>query len=531
MTGKAISTRRDTLFGAAALAGAAALPRFARAAPPPDVDALAAQAMAAFEVPGICVTIVEGDQVIHAKGYGVRKLGSPEPVDEATTFAIGSCTKAFTAAALAILVDDGKLSWDDRVGDRLPAFRMYDPYVSQQMTVKDLLTHRSGLGLGEGDLMFWPASNFTRAEVVQRLRYLKPATSFRASYAYDNVLYIAAGELVGAVAGQSWEDFVQARILTPLGMQDTACGDSRLKTADRAWGHGRIDGPIRGTGHMQALGPTAQTDLVNPAGGICASARDMGRWLSAQLAKGRLPDGKRIWSEAQAKTMWRPVTLIGGSALPQTNQSNTHFVMYCLGWSLTDAHGVPVLHHTGGLQGAVCQVTVIPEKNVAFSILTNAEEEACHGSLGQMLLDHYVGAPRKDWITQGKIDDAKQKADAIAQAGKASAARPAGARGPSLPLAGYAGTYRDAWYGDVIVAQSGKGLSIAFSRSPTLKGRLEPWAFDSFKTAFEDPAIENAYVSFQVSPEGTVEQATLKAISPVADFSYDYQDLLLKKVG
>lgn len=531
MIGDIASTRRATLMGVAALAGATALPRLAAAAPPPDIDALAAQAMEAFDVPGIAVAVVEGGRTVHAKGYGVRKLGAPEKVEEATTFAIGSCTKAFTAAALAILVEDGKLSWDDRVGDHLPAFRMYDPYASQQMTVKDLLTHRSGLGLGEGDLMFWPASTFTRAEVVERLRFLKPAISFRASYAYDNVLYIAAGELVGAVAGMSWEDFVQTRILTPLGMADSAPGYDLLKTADRAWGHGRIDGPIRGTGHMQALGAANVTRLVNPAGGICASARDMAKWLSAQLAMGKLPDGSRIWSEAQAKTMWRPVTLIGGSALPQTNPGNTHFVMYALGWGLTDQHGAPVLGHTGGLQGAVCRVAVIPEKNVAFAILTNAEEDACHTALGEMLLDHYTGAPRTDRIAAAKAADAKDKAEAIEAAKASDANRPAGARGPSLPLARYAGTYRDAWYGDVSITADAKGLAIAFSRTPTLKGRLLPWFADSFKTVFDDPTIENAYVSFTLSPEGKVEEAKLKAISSLADFSYDYQDLLLKKVG
>jgi CubicO group peptidase (beta-lactamase class C family) len=523
------TTRRGALLGAAAIAGATALPRLAQAALPADIDALCERARATFEVPGISVCIVEGGRTVHAKGYGVRKLGEPAPVDEATTFAIGSCSKAFTAAALAILVDEGKLSWDDRVGDRLPAFAMYDPYTSQQMTVKDLLTHRSGLGLGQGDLMFWPASDFTRAEVVERLKYLKPATSFRSAYAYDNVLYIAAGELVGAVSGQSWEDFVQARIINRLGMQDTAPIYDRLKTADRAWGHGRLDGPIRGTGHMQPISSTAQTAVVAPAGGVCASARDMGRWISAQLALGKLADGSRVWSEAQGRAMFRPVTLIGASAMPQTNPSNTHFVMYALGWSLQDNEGVPMLGHTGGLNGAVCRVGLIPEKNVGFAILTNAEEEGCHGALGQMLIDHYAGAPRTDRIAQYKEEDVKAKAEAVAQA--KGAVRPAGARGPSLPLAQYAGTYRDAWYGDVIITAGPKGLSIAFSRSPGMKGRLEPWAFDSFRTVFDDPTVENAYVSFAVSPEGKVEEAKLKAISPIADFSYDYQDLALKKVA
>lgn len=523
------ATRRSAFLSLAAVAGASALPWRAKAALPADIDALCERARSTFEVPGISVCIVENGHVVHAKGYGVRKLGEPAPVDTATTFAIGSCSKAYTAAALAILVDDGKLSWDDRVGDRLPAFAMYDPYTSQQMTVKDLLTHRSGLGLGQGDLMFWPASNFTRAEVVERLKYLKPATSFRSAYAYDNVLYIAAGELVGAVSGQSWEDFVQARIMDLLGMQDTAPIYGRLKTQDRAWGHGRIDGPIRGTGTMQPISSTAQSATVAPAGGVCASARDMGRWMQAQLALGKLPDGSRIWSEAQGKQMWRPVTLIGASAMPQTNPGNTHFVLYALGWSLQDYRGTPVLGHTGGLNGAVCRTTLVPERNLGICILTNAEEEGCHTALNQMLLDHYLGVQPTDWIAKTKAEDAIDKAEAVEKA--KAAARPAGAKAPPLPLTAYAGTYRDVWYGDVIVSRGPKGLEIAFSRSPGMKGRLDYWAFDSFRTVFDDPTIENAYVTFSVSPEGAVEDARLKAISPIADFSYDYQDLLLKRVG
>jgi CubicO group peptidase (beta-lactamase class C family) len=530
MTGQL--SRRSALFTAAALAGSTALPRLAQAgARALDIDALAARALAAFDVPGIGVCVVEGDRTVHAKGYGVRKLGSPEPCDEHTTFGIGSCTKAFTAAALAILVDEGKLSWDDRVGEKLPTFRMYDAYASQQMTVIDLLTHRSGLGLGEGDLMFWPTSDFKRAEVVERLKYLKPATSFRASYAYDNVLYIAAGELVAAVSGQSWEDFVQTRILTPLGMTDTAPTFDRLKGANSGWGHARLDGPIRGVGHMQALGPNDVTELVDPAGGICASARDMAKWLSAQLAMGKLPNGQRLWSEAQARTMWRPVTLISGSALPQTNPGNTHFVNYALGWGLTDNHGVPILGHSGGLQGAVCRLAVIPEKNVAYMVMTNAEEEGLTGAIIATLNDHYLGLPPVDRVAQFKAEDTKAKADAVAEAAKAAAAKPAASRGPSLPLSEYAGKYRDPWYGDMTVTADAKGLSIAFSRTKGLAGRLTPWAFDTFKTTFGDPSIENAYVSFALSADGAVTGAKMKAISPLADFSFDYQDLDLQKVG
>src|SRR5258708_10523303 len=192
--------------------------------------------MRTFEVPVIALAVVKDNKVVVAKGYGVRKLGDPTPVDEHTMFGIGSNTKAFTTAALGTLVDEGKLSWDDPVYERLPGFQMYDPYVSHEMTIRDLLTHRSGMGLGEGDLLFWPPSTFTRAEIIHRLRFMKPASSFRSHYAYDNLLYIAAWQIIPAVTGRSWEDTIRERIFKPLGMNTSNLSTSAFKPgADYAW--------------------------------------------------------------------------------------------------------------------------------------------------------------------------------------------------------------------------------------------------------------------------------------------------------
>src|SRR3984957_8001529 len=193
----------------------------AQSKPPADMDAYAAQVLKTFNVPGLSVAIVKDGKMVFAKGYGVRKLGEPTPVDENTLFPIGSNTKAFTSALLASLVDAGKISWDDPVYQRLPGFQMYDPYVSHEMTIRDLLTHRSGMGLGEGDLLFWPNSTFTRDEIIYKLRFMKPESSFRSRFAYDNLMYIAAGQIIPAVTGQTWENYVRAHILDPLGMKTT----------------------------------------------------------------------------------------------------------------------------------------------------------------------------------------------------------------------------------------------------------------------------------------------------------------------
>src|SRR5437868_3596380 len=212
---------------------------------PSDLDTYAARVLKDFEVPGLAVGIVKDGPIVLAKAYGVRKIGEPAPVDEHTRFGIASNTKAFTAAALATLVDEGKIKWDDPVIKHMPSFQMYDPYVTREMTIRDLLTHRSGLGLGAGDLMFWPATDFTRDEILRRIRFLKPASSFRSRYAYDNLLYLVGGQIVASLSGGSWEDFVQRRIFTPLGMAHTNSRTQGLiDGADVAAPHARADGKL-----------------------------------------------------------------------------------------------------------------------------------------------------------------------------------------------------------------------------------------------------------------------------------------------
>ena len=286
--------------GPAAAATPATLPAGAQ---PADIDRLAARIQQQFHVPGMAVAIVRDDQVVLAKGYGVREIGKPAAVDAATLFGIGSNTKAFTVAALAILVDEGKLSWDDKVIDRLPGFRLADPYVTRELTVRDLLTHRSGLGMGSGDLMLFPASDFTRAEIIHNLRYLTPASSFRSKFAYDNLLYIVAGELIPAVTGESWEHFVQTRILDRIGGGCVATLGMVGANRNVANPHVVIDGKLT------AVAPDPST-AYDPAGSIQCSANGMAAWARVQLSGGVLPDGSRLFSEARHTEMWTPQMVV-----------------------------------------------------------------------------------------------------------------------------------------------------------------------------------------------------------------------------
>jgi CubicO group peptidase (beta-lactamase class C family) len=247
----------------------------ANAAPPRDLDRYAQRALDTFEAPGMSVTIVEQGREPVVRSYGVRRKGEPARIDPQTAFGIGSTTKAFTSALLAMLVDEGKLTWDTKVSDVLPGFKMYDPYASSEMTVRDLLVHRSGLGLGAGDLMFYPPTTLTREEIVHKLRYIKPAASFRSKYAYDNLLYVVAGEVIEAVAGMSWEDAIRTRIFGPLQMQSSFALSSLPEGANRAWPHARISSDVRGSGPLTPLEKPGALDNAAPAGALNVGGADI----------------------------------------------------------------------------------------------------------------------------------------------------------------------------------------------------------------------------------------------------------------
>jgi CubicO group peptidase (beta-lactamase class C family) len=302
---------RAAAFAASLLFTTSAL----HAGPPADTDAYVAKAMAAFGAPGLSLAIVENGQTVVARGYGVRSIMTKAPVDEHTAFPIGSESKAFTSAALGILVDRGKLKWSDRVIDRLPGFQMYDPYVTEHMTVRDLLTHRSGLRLGQGDLLIIPNTNRTRADVAHALRYLKPATGFREQYAYDNVLYIVAGALVESVSGQSWEDFVRQNIFVPLNMKDSLVNYD-LAGPNGVALHARLDGPMRGMGTLVKLDHGLESRASAPAGGVNLSAVDMASWMAMLLNHGKLPNGKQLLSEETLHMLWTPVSVTRAESFP-----------------------------------------------------------------------------------------------------------------------------------------------------------------------------------------------------------------------
>ena len=488
-----------------------------------DFDAYVARGLQVLRTPGAAIAVVKGGRVLFAKGYGVRTLGDTARVDAHTLFQIASNTKAFTTAALALLADEGKLSWDDPVTKFLPGFQLYDPYVTRELTVRDLVTHRSGLGLGAGDLL-WFHSSYNRAEIAYRIRFARPVSSFRSAYAYDNVLYIVAGEIFPAAAGQSWDDVVKNRIFTPLGMSESGTTTAFFTSSrNAATPHAVEDGTLQPV-------PLDSVDNISPAGGVASNATDLARWLVCRLDSGRYAGG-RLFSERQAREMWSGQTILPiADPPPPLAALRANFAEYGLGWRLRDYQGRKIVSHTGGLAGMSSQITLVPAEKLGLVILTNSESDLM-AALTYRLLDDLLGAPRPrgDWVAAfaqaGQI--ARAQADSAlkaTRAGRDSVSQ------PSLPLARYAGPYRDELYGDAGVALENGRLVLRFGRSPAFVGDLEHWQYDTFVARWRTQHLEDAYVTFALTPDGAVDRFQMAAVSPLADFSFDYQDLLFRPV-
>ncbi len=512
-------------FFAAALAPLCAAQLTAQAFRQKDFDAYVAKALQTLQTPGAAVAVVRNGKVLFARGYGVRRLGDKTPLDAHTLFQIGSNTKAFTTAALAILADDGKLSWDDPVTKVLPGFQLYDPYVTREFTIRDLVTHRSGLGLGAGDLL-WFHSNYSRAEIAYRIRFARPVSSFRSQYAYDNVLYIVAGEVVGASAGASWDDFVRQRIFVPLGMAETGTTTAFFTSSGNAATPAAVE-----DGRLQSV-PVDSVENISPAGGIASNVTDLAKWMICRLDSGRFAAG-RLFSERQAREMWSGQTILPiGDPPPPLAALRPSFSEYGLGWRLRDYQGRKLVSHTGGLAGMTSQITLVPAEKLGIVVLTNSESDLM-AALTYRLLDDLLGAPartRADWVVAyadaARLDRAR--ADSTLRAGQA--ARDSASR-PSLPLERYAGRYRDELYGDADLALEGSKLVLRFSRSPAFVGDLEHWQYDTFIAHWRTRHLEDAYVTFALNPDGSIDRFQMAAVSPLADFSFDYQDLLFRPVS
>jgi len=494
-------------------------------AAPKDVDAYVTQALKQFDQPGVAIAVVQDGKVVFQQGWGVRLAGMSAKVDENTLFQVASNTKAVTSAALAILVADGKLRWDDPVTDYLPWFRLGgDPYVTREMTVQDLLIHRSGLSLGAGDLMWW-FGDFSREEIARRLRYITPATSFRSHYAYDNVLYVVAGEVVKAASGMEWDDFVRTRIFAPLGMRRTQTSVRMFAPGDNvAVPHARVNT----AGAMEPISWDT-VDNIGAGGGINSSVADWAKWLMVQLDSGRTQSGSRLWPEEQTRIMWNPgINIPVGVPSPAFMALRANFNGYALGWGVRDYRGFKLMNHTGGLAGMLSRVFLVPEKRLGIVVLTNGESNAFN-ALGWWVLDYMLRAPKTDWASvYAEAGNSTLAADRAFEDSAAAARRKD--VGPSLPLSALAGRYADAWYGEVTLTEEAGHLVLTWSRSPGLTADLEHWQYDTFRARMRVPYAADAFVTFQLKHDGIVDRMMMVPVLPSTDFSFDYQDLLFRPV-
>jgi CubicO group peptidase (beta-lactamase class C family) len=477
-----------------------------------------------FEVPGLSVAIVKDGKIVLTQGYGIVKMGKPTQVNEKTLFPIASNTKGVTATALGILVDRGELQWDQPVIDHLPAFQLSNPYVTREFTVRDLLVHRSGLSLGAGDLLFWPPTSLTRKEIVQKLRYVPLTSSFRSRYAYDNVLYPVAGELIEAVSGMTWEDFLIRNIFQKVGMNRTRPIAKQANILrNRATPHARVNGKI------QIVQPF-DIDNVAPAGGIHSSAEEMAKWIKVLLNQGQLDDGTQLISRETVRELWTLVTPIPiGTQPPSLAAMQSNFLGYALGFAVRDYRGHKMVSHTGGLPGFLSQVTMLPKQKLGIVVLTNQESGYAFRSITHWILDHYLNISDTDWLAAFKESERNAQIRLKQTEEKIETSRDESSR-PSLPLKEYADTYIDPWYGNIQISLTKQDrLQLEFSHTEMLKGELEHWQHDTFIVHWHLRELRaDAYITFALNPEGTINHAKMKAVSPATDFSYDFHDLHLK---
>ncbi|WP_287595077.1 serine hydrolase [Thermomonas sp.] len=484
---------------------------------PQAIDATVRQVVARYRLPGIAVGVIEDGKVVFARGYGETVHGSGDTVTDKTLFKIASNSKAMTAAVLARLVQQGKLQWDDPVVKHLPAFAMHDPWVTAHMTVSDLLVHNSGLPEGGGDLMLWPEpSLFTRDDIVRGLRHIKPAYGFRAGYAYDNLLYVVAGQVAAAAGGASYEELVRRELFAPLGLQGCRVGEFALKDAGSvAQPHGRDgDAIVRTRGDADIVPAIASA----PAGGIRCTLDDMLVWANSWLAP---TDAQKAWlGDAQRAEMWKARTPMPISRLKR-QWDDTHYYAYAYGFRLADVDGEWTVSHTGTLGGMYSMMMLLPDRRSGFVFMINGDGGSARTVLGTALLKLFT-APEKSLGVAGY-------ADALATPPPAAAPKPAlpdiARRQPvsASELREWLGVWRDPWFGEVRICAVGEGVEWRAAKSPKMHGRISRLDGRHLLVWDDEAVDENAWLAF--SREDGKARLRMAKFNPDGDFSSDYEDL------
>jgi CubicO group peptidase (beta-lactamase class C family) len=492
-----------------------------------EIDKLVEQTMTTFQVPGIAVAVVKDGKVTHMKGYGENSISKGEKTNEHTLFGVASNTKAFTAASLGLLVEEGKIKWDDKVVKYIPEFKLYNDYVTQEFTIRDLLTHRSGLGLGAGDLMMFPDGNdFTVNDLLHNMQYLKPVSAFRTKYDYDNLLYIIAGEVVARVTGSSWSEFTEKRLMQPLGMARSAASYDRLQDLSNT-----IDA------HAVVEGKLKVVDRYNlpygaAAGGMYTSVHDLSKWVLMLLNDGKYGDDlkQRLLTQNVIREQWTPQTILPARS---TSPFYTHFRAYGLGWFLADVKGHKEVSHTGGLPGMVSQVVMLPELNLGIIVFTNQQNGQAFRSISNTIKQAYLGIAPTDWVAELKKEEDEYIAEATAYTDKiwADVNKVLKEKKSKVAFDNYTGTFEDKWFGQIEIYKQKNKLYFKSLRSPRLQGEMLYYKDNTFVVKWADRSFEaDAFVVYVPDQEGKLSGINMKAVSPLTDFSYDFHDLDFTRV-
>lgn len=488
-----------------------------------QIDSLVKKTMETFHVPGMAVAVIKDAKIVHSEGYGIRSLEESGNVDENTLFGIASNTKAFTSAAIGKLIDEGKLTWDTKVSEIIPEFKLYTPYLTAEVTVRDILSHQTGLGLGAGDLMVFPAKNtLTENELIHNLRYLKPVSSLRTKFHYNNLMFLVAGEVVERVSGMPYEKYITENFIRPLGMDRTAANYHLLKDhSNEITGYAPVKGELLPV-------DLSFTDAANSAAGIWSSVHDMSKWVLAQLHHGKY--GKNLsdslFSEKVHEEMWSPQTILDRSG---KGAYNTHFSSYGLGWFLSDVNGHKQVTHSGGLLGIVTKVVMIPELDLGIIVLTNQQSGAAFNAVANTIQDGYLGVESRDWIS--KYEESVTKREEKAQKVVDEVWETTKTNEKPSQLERYTGTFNDPWFGNINIAKKGEKLYFEAEKAKGLQGELFYYKGNTFVVKWDDRTLKaDAFILFSLDKEGKATGAKIEAAWPLTDFSFDFQDLDFKRI-
>ena len=452
-----------------------------------ELDAYVAQAVRDWQAPGLAIAVVKDGKLVFAKGYGVREIGKPAPFDTATMSAIASTTKAMTAAAIGMLVDEGKVKWDDPVTKYLPSFELYDPYVTREVTVRDLLTHRAGLPNAD---YLWAVSDLDASDMMSRLHLIRPEYSLRSSFVYQNVMYVMAGQIVEAASGMPWDKFVQTRIFAPLGMRNTYALQSLVPAnANAAVPHWRF-----GTDTIVAI-RSDESKAIGPAGDVWSSVADMSKWMMFMLDSG-IVNGKRLLRRETFAELLKPQVMVPPDEFyPTMELTKPHWMTYGLGWFQHDYQGRMLDFHTGSLSGMVSIVGLVPDARFGVYVLSNRDHVEVRHALMYKAIDLYLGNAPRDWSRE-LLSLYNARTALAVQARKDREAKRIKGTKPSLGLSKYAGVYEDPLFGRITIVEDGGRLKV--DAGPPLKGKLEHWQYDRFRAVWDDRWQGTDILSFTI---------------------------------